>query len=32
MALNGRGKNQGPNWDRRVAELTNECKIRSPLG
>jgi len=25
MALNGRSKNQGPHWHRRVAELTNDA-------
>ena len=29
MALNGRSKNQGPRWDGRVAELTNELKIHT---
>jgi hypothetical protein len=29
MALNGRAKNQGPDWDRRVRALMAELKINT---
>lgn len=29
MALNARAKNLGPDWDRRVSVLLNQCKIDS---
>ncbi len=27
MALNGRAKNLGPDWDRRITALMKECTI-----